>query len=653
VLKQSLSICSLMVDFIWQVLDSTPVYETEAGDVPDGTLLPVSQGSISGSHLRAEFTAEKLDEYLKPFLPDKSKEDRSDLINQSLLFLNENEILRIGRGLAVLKTAMRIKLPDDKKRRTIQFDRLLDYYKEQIFQVHIIEAYAEKSLQEIVHALEFVADYFKLDRKEFREKYFPDQSDEELERPTSKADYHKIVQELNNSVQQQIVENADGNLLVIAGPGSGKTRIIVHRAAYLLKVLRVKPSRVLLVAFNREAVNEIKNRLRQLVGGRLAAHVDIYTYHGIAMRLTGKTYSPDTGKSQSDNYFDQLLRESVRILEITDDEDHEEWEERRSKLLRGYTHILVDEYQDIDDDCYKLVSAIAGRTASEDSKLQILAVGDDDQNIYSWKGSDNEYIRRFQSDYSAKTKYLIQNYRSTKAIIGASNKLISVNPDRIKSVGNNEVEIDANRKKDPVGGSWERIDGEGDKGRVTVLETGNRSDQGGVIVSEIYRRKQLNPDMKYSDLAILARTNYEADQIVESYKHLSPSIKTRSPSPTSIPFPMYREVADLLTELENHKEEITIARDVVKIIGDTLKAGARDVWQYRVFIFLLRDFISFNGRTSITLNDWTQYLWDYAATQKGQIPDLNAVLVTTIHQSKGKEFKHVFILDPGNVGSNT
>ena len=652
VLKQSSQICSLLVDYIYKVIDSTPVSDIETDDKPDGNLLPVSQGPVTGSHIRAEFTAEKLDDFLKPYLPNKSRDERSELTNQSLLFLNENEILRIGRGLAVLKTAMRIKLPDDKKRRMIQFEKMLEYYKEQIFQVHVIEAYAEKSFKEIVHALEFVADYFKLDRKKFRQKYFPDQTDEELERPTSKADYHKIVQELNNPVQQEIVETKKGNMLVVAGPGSGKTRAIVHRAAYLLKVQRVKPSAILIVAFNREAVNEVKNRLRKLVNGRLASHLDIYTYHGIAMRLTGKAYSPATRISQSEDYFDQLLKESVRILERADDEDNEEWEERRSKLLRGYSHILVDEYQDIDEDCYKLVSAIAGRTASDESKLQIIAVGDDDQNIYSWKGSDNEYIKRFQSDYGAKTKYLIQNYRSTKAIIGASNRLISVNPGRIKAKGNNEVEIDANRSKDPIGGIWEQLDETGDKGRVTILETGNQRDQGGVIVSEIFNRMKLNPDLKYSDFAILARTNSEADQISESYKHLRPPIPTRSPSPTSIPFPMYREVADLLTELEDKKDEIKIAKDIIQIIGDKLKAGSKDVWQYRVLMLLLRDYASFNGRASITLDDWVQYLWDYAVTQKGQIPDLNAILVTTIHQAKGKEFKHVFLLDPGDVGRN-
>ncbi len=649
-LERSFAICSLLIEYIYKVIDSTPVPDIEANGKHEGILLPVSPGTVKGAHLRAEFTAEKLDEYLKPFLPDKSRDERSDLTDKALLFLNENEILRIGRGLAVLKTAMRIKLPDDKKRRKIQFDRLLDYYKEQIFQVHVIESYAEKSLKEIVQALEFVADYFKLDRREFREKYFPDQSDEELERPTSKADYHKIVLELNNPVQQEIVEAKDDNLLVVAGPGSGKTRIIVHRAAYLLKVERVKPSAILIVAFNREAVNEVKNRLRKLAGGRMASRVDIYTYHGIAMRLTGKVYSAASRTSKPEDYFDQILKESVRILERADDEDHEEWEERRSKLLRGYTHILVDEYQDIDEDCYKLVSAIAGRKASEDSKLQIIAVGDDDQNIYSWKGTDNEYIQRFQTDYAAKTKYLIQNYRSTKAIIGASNKLISVNPDRIKAKGNNEVEIDVIRRNDPIGGDWERLDEKGDKGRVTILEIGNHRDHGGVIVSEIIRRMTIDPNLKYSNFAILARTNSEADQISESYKHIKPSVPTRSPSPTSIPFPMYREVADLLTELEDKKDEIKLARDIIKIIGETLKAGSKTVWQYRVLIHLLKDFVSFNGRTSITLNDWVQYLWDYAATQKGQIPDINAILVTTIHQAKGKEFKHVFLLDPGGVG---
>ena len=113
---------------------------------------------------------------------------------------------------------------------------------------------------------------------------------------------------------------------------------------------------------------------------------------------------------------------------------------------------------------------------------------------------------------------------------------------------------------------------------------------------------------------------------------------------------MYREVAKTIETLEAKSSEISVAKDIVDILWNLLKSESEQIWQYRVLMDLLRDFVGFNGRSSISVDDWIQYLWDYAATQKGQIPDQDAVLVTTIHQAKGKEFKQVFLLDPGDVG---
>ena len=95
-------------------------------------------------------------------------------------------------------------------------------------------------------------------------------------------------------------------------------------------------------------------------------------------------------------------------------------------MLAGFQYILVDEYQDIDEPQYEMISAIAGRTLEDaDQKLSILAVGDDDQNIYTFRGANVQFIRRFQQDYEAEVHYLVENYRSTRYIIEAANR-----PDR-------------------------------------------------------------------------------------------------------------------------------------------------------------------------------------------------------------------------------
>ena len=85
----------------------------------------------------------------------------------------------------------------------------------------------------------------------------------------------------------------------------------------------------------------------------------------------------------------------------------------------------MDEYQDIDQPQYEMISAIAGKTLDDpDLKLSILAVGDDDQNIYAFRGTNVEFIRRFKQDYDADVHYLVENYRSTRYIIEAANQVI-------------------------------------------------------------------------------------------------------------------------------------------------------------------------------------------------------------------------------------
>ena len=94
----------------------------------------------------------------------------------------------------------------------------------------------------------------------------------------------------------------------------------------------------------------------------------------------------------------------------------------------------MDEYQDIDQPQYELISAIAGRTLDDpELKLSILAVGDDDQNIYAFRGTNVEFIRRFRQDYDADVHYLVENYRSTRHIIEAANQFIANNSDRMKT----------------------------------------------------------------------------------------------------------------------------------------------------------------------------------------------------------------------------
>ena len=95
----------------------------------------------------------------------------------------------------------------------------------------------------------------------------------------------------------------------------------------------------------------------------------------------------------------------------------------------------MDEYQDINEDTYNLISALAGRSRRETGRrLNLFAVGDDDQNIYGFTGSSTRYIRKFEEDYSARPQPMLENYRSTKHIIEAANAVIDAAQDRLRSI---------------------------------------------------------------------------------------------------------------------------------------------------------------------------------------------------------------------------
>ena len=168
------------------------------------------------------------------------------------------------------------------------------------------------------------------------------------------------------------------------------------------------------------------------------------------MRLAGVSFA-DRAFQASDSAFEEVLQQAIRLLR-GDGLPPEEADEQRDRLLAGFRWILVDEYQDIGAGQYDLISALAGRTRTdEDGKLSLLAVGDDDQNIYAFNGASVEFIRRFETDYSARPAYLTENYRSSAHIIAASNLLIEPARERMK--GAHPITVDRARKSTGAGRS--------------------------------------------------------------------------------------------------------------------------------------------------------------------------------------------------------
>ena len=226
--------------------------------------------------------------------------------------------------------------------------------------------YAQKGLGSMADALRLAMDYFSLPQEEFLQRWLPEQ-EREMARQTTAQSWHAIVESLKNTSQRGIVadDREQTNVLVLAGPGSGKTRVLVHRIAYLIRVRREKPRGILALAYNRHAAVEIRRRLAELIGDD-ARGVIVLTCHGLAMRLVGASFSGRANRLD-DSDFQEIMQQAVALLR-GEGLPPDEADEMRTRLLAGFRWILVDEYQDIGPHEYGLISALAGRTLSEEDE---------------------------------------------------------------------------------------------------------------------------------------------------------------------------------------------------------------------------------------------------------------------------------------------
>lgn len=292
-----------------------------------------------------------------------------------------------------------------------------------------------------------------------------------------------------NSAQREAVTGPLGQALVLAGAGSGKTRVLTHRVAWLIRVEQVSPFSILAVTFTNKAAAEMRGRIEELLG-MSASGMWIGTFHSLAHRFL-RTHWREAGLVQNFQILDaddQLrlvrrllktmdldearwpprqvvgfinarkdegqraqhlaanephLRDMVRIYaayeEICQRSGQVDFAElllrtvetlRRDDELRGhyqrrFRHILVDEFQDTNTIQYAWLELLAG------AKSDVFVVGDDDQSIYGWRGAKVENLHRYRDDFKPVVIRLEQNYRSTATILAAANTLISHNSDRL------------------------------------------------------------------------------------------------------------------------------------------------------------------------------------------------------------------------------
>ena len=565
--------------------------------------------------------------------------DARKLMERSLLWLHEQEVIRLNKGLTVFHSAMTIRLAPERRSFTREdFESLQLHYEESTRQVHVMAEYAEKGLRSMADAIRLSLDYFALGEEEFLRRWLPDKR-HEIARQTTPESWSTIVESLRNPSQRQLVvdDREQTSVLVLAGPGSGKTRVLVHRIAYLVRVRREDPRGILALAYNRHAAVEIRRRLAELIGDD-SRGVTVLTCHALAMRLVGASFSGTAERLHKEDFADRLdrvLAEAVELLAGAGLEPAEA-EEARERLLSRFRWILVDEYQDIDGGQYKLISALAGRTLSEpDARLSLFAVGDDDQNIYSFNETSVEYIRRFEAEYRARPAYLLDNYRSTGHIIDAANAVIAEARERMKT--NHPIRVDRARAHAPAGGEWADLDPVG-CGRVQVLQAGNGPIyQAQAALAELKRLSSLDARWDWSRCAVIARKWSYLDPVRSLCEH--EGIHTQMARDDTLSVWQLRETQALVGCLRESQSSLMRSSDVRKWLDGQADGPWIELLNQAAQEYELE---AGDAETPVAsflewLAEWTR---DARRLQRG-------LLLTSAHKAKGLEFDHAAVLDGG------
>ena len=408
----------------------------------------------------------------------------------------------------------------------------------------------------------------------------------------------KILEELNEA-QREAVQAIDGAVLVLAGPGSGKTRVLTHHAAYLIDVVGVDPYHIMAVTFTNKAAREMRDRLHDLVGERRLGRLTLGTFHATCARILRREaeYLPVSSNFVIFDTDDQLrlLRQTVKELDLNDKLYRPQklkgaisrakneligpseyaaptyWHEIAARVYEHYQALLQSNNAlDFDDllmeavrlfrqhpevrDKYRrryqhiLVDEFQDTNTVQYDFVRQLAgdenhafvVGDEDQSIYLWRGADFRNVQRFRRDFENAQVFLLErNYRSTQTILDAARKVISHNTQRTP--------------KD----LWT------DKGAglpITVKELYDEQEEGSFVVGEIQRlmaRDGYGP----GDFAVMYRTNAQSRVVEESF--LRQGMHYRLVGATR--FYERREVKDLIAYMRlvhNPLDQLSLGRIV-------------------------------------------------------------------------------------------
>lgn len=390
-----------------------------------------------------------------------------------------------------------------------------------------------------------------------------------------------------NPEQYRAVTTIDGPILIIAGAGSGKTRVITYRIANMLEK-GINQSQILALTFTNKAAREMEERIKKLTGKKLQ-NLTISTFHAFGVRIlrqdidklgyrpnfsiydetdryslikeTGRElrFSPDaldvykigilfsdikTGRKTFTSDYDQYkalyegYQEGLRLYNSVDFDDlitlpiklFREHPDILDQYKKRFRYIMVDEFQDTSHQQYELLHLLSDKN--------VAVVGDDDQSIYSWRGADYQNIVNFEKDFPGmKEIRLEQNYRSTGTILAAANGVIRHN---------------TNRKEKEL---WS---GNGDGKPIEVFMPENEAAEADFI-AETIQGICAEEKRKYDDFGVLMRANTQSRPIEEAF--LEANIPYTMSGGTS--FFERKEIKDIISYLRvisNHDDDINLLR---------------------------------------------------------------------------------------------
>lgn len=515
-------------------------------------------------------------------------------IEDALFYLSRIDAIKIEGGFLVVYNKLSIeRLEQDNKKRykTEDYKKLDQFYENKVQQIHIVGEYAKKMIGDYKEALQFVEDYFQLNYTSFLNKYFKGSRQNEIKRNITPAKFRQLFGELSPSQLSIIKDNSTQHIAVAAGPGSGKTRVLVHKLASLLLMEDVKHEQLLMVTFSRAAATEFKKRLYELIGNA-ASFIEIKTFHSYCFDLLGKVGSIE--KSQT------IINKTVEKIKNKDIEPN-----RITKTV-----LVIDEAQDMDAHEFELIKTLM----EHNQEMRVIAVGDDDQNIYEFRGANSKYLEQFISEKQAKKYELIENYRSKINLVEFTNQFVKKITHRLK-----ETPIVAHSSE---------------KGLVRLIKHTSSN------LIEPLVKNILSSDL-IGTTCVLTHTNSEALQTTGLLINNGLSAKLIQ---SNEGFSLYN-----LLEVRYFIEQLNFADDK-HIISDTdWKASKRKLWdKYKestkidICINLIKDFELSNPKK--------KYQSDFEVfVKESKLEDFTStngetLFVSTIHKAKGKEFDNVFLM---------